>query len=161
MSIYEYTMNVHKTATRQYQAIVNRAASRLSDIQTPTEGWMVTVRKALGMSGAQLARRLGVTRAAVSQTEKHEAHGGVTLRQMQKIAGALGCRFVYAIVPEGDIEDVVRTQAGRKASELVRRASGQMALEEQSLPKEKIRQEVTHLRDGFLRDLPADLWDEK
>lgn len=154
-------MNVRKTAIHQYRATVNRAASRLSGLQMPAEGWVVTVRKALGMSGAQLARRLGVTRSAVSQTERQEAHGGVTIKHMHNIAEAMGCRFVYAIVPDGDIEHVVRAQAERKASGLVRRASGHMALEQQSLPAEKNRQQVEYLREGFLRDLPASLWDEK
>lgn len=119
---------------------MDRAASQLSGVQTPSEGRVVTVRKALGISGAQLARRLDVTRAAVSQTEKNEASGSVTLKHMQNAAEALGCRFVYAIVPDGSIEDIVRDQAERNATQLVRRARGHMALESQSLPPEKLKE---------------------
>ncbi len=154
-------MSIRKTVKRQYQGIVDRAALQLSDVQTPSEGWIVTVRKALGMSGAQLARRLGVTRAAVSQTEKNEASGSVSLKHMQKAAEALGCRFVYAIVPEGGIDDVIRDQAGRKATGLVRRASGHMALESQSLPPEKLKQEIARLRDDLMRDMPSDFWEDR
>ena len=155
-------MSVKETIKRQYQGIVDGAALRLSGVQTPPEGWVATVRKSLGMSGAQLARRLGVTRAAVSQTERNEANGGVTIRHMQNVAGAMGCRFVYAIVPEeGGVKDVILAQAGRKAAGIVRRAGEHMALEEQSLSHEKNKEEVTRLRDELARYTPSDLWEEK
>ncbi len=140
---------------------MDRAASQLCDVQIPSEGWVVTARKALGMSGAQLARRLNVTRAAVSPTEKNEKTGSVTIKHMQNTAEALGCRFVYAIVPEGSIEDIIRDQAERKATKLVRRASGQMALESQSLPPEKLKEEIVRLRDDLMRDMPSDFWEDK
>lgn len=154
-------MSVRKTIKKQYQGIVNRAISQLSDVQTPPEGWVVTVRKALGMSGAQLARRLGVSRASVSQTEKNELSGSVTLKHMKSTAEALGCRFVYTIVPVGSIENVIRDQAERKATKLVRRASGHMALESQSLPPEKNKEEIARLRDELMRDMPSDFWEER
>jgi predicted DNA-binding mobile mystery protein A len=141
--------------------MANSAVSRFSDVETPPEGWIVTMRKALGMSGAQLARRLGITRAAISHTEKQEMIGGVTLKHMQKTAEAMGCRFVYAIVPDGCIEDVIRDQAERKATELVRRASGHMALENQSLPLEKIQTRIARLSNDLMRDMPSDFWGSK
>lgn len=154
-------MSVRKTIKKQYRGIVDRAASQLSGVQKPSEGWVVTVRKALGMSGAQLARRLGVSRASVSQTEKNERSGSVTLKHMQGCAEALGCRFVYAIIPVGSLEDVIRDQAERKATDLVRRASGHMALESQSLPPEKNKQEIARLREELIREMPSDFWEER
>lgn len=154
-------MSVQKTINKQYRGIVDRAASQLSGVQKPPEGWVVTVRKALGISGAQLARRLGVSRASVSQTEKNELSGSVTLKHMQGTAEALGCRFVYAIVPVDSIEDVIRDQAEQKATKLVRRASGHMALESQSLPPEKNKEEIARLRDELIRDMPSDFWEKR
>jgi predicted DNA-binding mobile mystery protein A len=154
-------MSVQKTIKKQYRGIVDRAASQLSGVQKPSEGWVVTVRKALGMSGAQLARRLAVSRASVSQTEKNEQSGGVTLKHMQNTAEALGCRFIYAIIPVGSIEDVIHNHAEEKATKLVRRASGHMALERQSLPLEKNKQEIARLRDELIRDMPSDFWEER
>ncbi len=48
-------------AREQYANIVN-AAWVLNNIRQPREGWIKAVRMALGMSGAQLSRRLGNTR---------------------------------------------------------------------------------------------------
>ena len=154
-------MSVKTTIKRQYQGIVDRAALQHAGSKVPSEGWVVTVRKALGMSGAQLARRLGVTRASVSQTEKNELSGSVTLKHMQNTAKALGCSFVYAIIPDEHIEDEIRSQATRKATKLVQRVSGHMALESQSLPPEKTQEEITRLRDELMRDMPSDFWEER
>ncbi len=125
----------------------------------PGDGWIATIRKALGMSGAALARRLGVTRARVSQAERAEREGGITLKAMDEFAAAMGCRFVYAIVPEaGRVEDIVSAQARRKAEALVARASGHMALERQALPAKKNRAEVERVARELMEDMPPDFW---
>jgi predicted DNA-binding mobile mystery protein A len=156
-------MSVKEAVAKQYQAIVNRAAISIGQQPTlPSEGWIATVRKALGMSAAQLARRLGVTRARVSQAQQAERSGGVTLKTMRATAEAMGCRFVYAIVPiEGRIEDVIAAQARRKAEALVGKASAHMALERQSLPDEKNTAEVTRITSELMRTMPADFWTDK
>lgn len=135
------------------------AAQEAAGIHTPAEGWVVTVRKALGMSGAQLARRLGVSRASVSQTERNELSGSVTLKHMQGVAGALGCRFVYAIVPGENVESIIRERAEKKAREFVRRVSSHMALESQALSPEKNEEEIASLRDELMHELPSDFWE--
>lgn len=126
----------------------------------PKEGWIRTVRKALGMSGAQLGRKMGKTRAAISNIEKAELSGGVTIAAMEQLAEALGCRFVYAIVPEAQIEGVIEKQAEKKAEGLVRKANQHMALEAQSLESDKVAYEVDRLKQGFIKDAPADLWND-
>jgi predicted DNA-binding mobile mystery protein A len=114
------------------------------------------------MSAAQLGRRLGLTRARVSQAEQAELSGGVTLKTMRAIAEALGCRFVYAIVPaEGRVDDVIVTQARRKAEALVAKASTHMALEKQSLPDDKNRAEVERITNELVRTMPVDFWSDK
>lgn len=155
-------MNVRHTAQKQYQAIIDHTARQLGQqLAVPREGWIATVRKGLGMSGAQLSKRLGVTRARISKLEQAEGEGGVTLKTMHAVAEALGCRFVYAIVPVGRIEDILREQARRKAQALVRRASTHMALESQSLSEAQNAEEVERIAQDLLHTMPADLWAEK
>lgn len=108
---------------------------------------------------AELGRRLGVTRARVSQAEQAERAGGVTLRSMQEMAKAMGCRFVYAIVPDqGDIETIILAQAHKKAAALVVRAGTHMAMEQQALPDENNRSEVERIAQDLLRAMPAGFW---
>jgi predicted DNA-binding mobile mystery protein A len=153
-------MSVKNVVQQQYQRLVDSAVNR-SGLRTPSEGWLRTVRKALGMSGAQLARRMGVTRARIAQAEHAELNGGATLKSMQAAAEAMGCRFVYAIIPEKRIEEVIAAQARKKAKALVGTASTHMALESQTLPDDKIAQEIERLAGDLAREMPPDFWSEK
>ena len=155
-------MSVRATAKRQYMRIVDRAVEQIGSLQIPSEGWLTTMRKALGMSVPQLARRAGVTKAAIYQAERKERERGITIRQMEKLADSLDGRFVYAIVPaHGDIRDRLRVQARAKAERIVRRASSHMALEKQSLTNEQIVQETERLANRLVDDMPSDFWDER
>lgn len=154
-------MNVKDTARKQFVRIADRAAKQLGAIQKPPEGWLATMRKALGMSGAEVAARMNVSRSAIYQAERNERDGAITINQMQKLAEAMGGRFVYAIVPQGSIEDIIRTQARRKAEARIRRASAHMALEKQSLPNAQTKQRIEELADELARDMPPDFWEVK
>ena len=141
---------------------MNQAVIRFDGYSMPlSEGWLKTVRKALGMTGPQLAKRLGVTKGRVSQAESSELSGSVTLRTMQTMAEAMGCRFVYSIVPDKDIESVVRDQAILKAKERVKAASTHMALEAQSLDKESLDSEIERIASEIMSKMPSDFWSEK
>lgn len=154
-------MSVKSTVRKQYVRIVDRAAKQLANIQKPSEGWLAMLRKALGMSGSEVAARMGVSRNAIYQAERNERDSAITINQMQKLAEAMGGRFVYAIVPEGSVEDVIRAQAQRKAEALIRRASAHMALEKQSLPSAQTKRRIEELADELVRDMPPDFWEVK
>lgn len=152
---------IRKIATRQYQRLVQDAVQPADRLVLPPQGWISTVRSALGMSGAQVARRLGSTRAWISRTEKAESSGSVTLKTMQRMAEAMGCRFVYAIVPvNGGVEDLILTQARKKAARLVAASNTQMALEAQALTKDQVEYEVERLARQMMEAMPPDFWEE-
>lgn len=155
-------MSVRQSVMRQYQAIVNDASGQWDNTvrPVPSEGWITTMRKALGMSGAQLAARLGLSRARVSQAARAEREGAVTLKTMQSMAEAMGGRFVYAIVPPDRVEHIVKAQAEKKARAVVKKASTHMALEDQSLRQSRNAEEIERLVAEYLRRMPADLWSE-
>jgi predicted DNA-binding mobile mystery protein A len=154
-------MSLKTVVIQQYRENVNRVKHKVDGLVVPSEGWVRSVRTALGMSGALLGRRLGVTRASVSNTEKAELNGGVTLKAMQQMAEGMGCRFVYAIVPEKDIEAVVYRRAVEKARERVKAASVHMALEDQALSKDKLEVEVKRLADEMLDKSNSELWNDE
>lgn len=155
-------MSVKNTVKKQYVQIVNGAAQQLASLRKPPEGWLSVLRKALGMSGAQVAMRAGVSRNAIYQAERNEADGAITIKQMQKLAEAMDGRFVYAIVPEnGEVADIIQSQARRKAEVRIRRASAHMALEKQSLTSEQLAQRIDDLTNELIRDMPSDFWEVK
>lgn len=153
-------MGIKTIITRQYREKLNQAALKFQSSTIPSEGWIRTARKALDMSAAQLGRRLGKTRALVSNTEKAELDGGVTLRTMQSMAEAINCRFVYAFVPEESAETIIRRRAREKAEQRVMEASGHMALEQQAISQSQIEFEIERLAENILREQPSYLWDD-
>ncbi|MCF6229213.1 MAG: mobile mystery protein A [Gammaproteobacteria bacterium] len=154
-------MGIEAVVLKQYQNKANQALKQFGGYAAPTsEGWLKIVRKALGMSGSQLAKRLGVTKGRVSQAESAELSGSATLNSMQSMAQAMGCRFVYAVIPEKEIESVIRDQAMLKAKARIKAASTQMALEAQALNDEQLAFEIDRLASEIIEKMPSDLWDE-
>jgi predicted DNA-binding mobile mystery protein A len=154
-------MSIKDAVRQQYVRIMNRASQQLDAIHKPAEGWLVTMRKALGMSGSEVAARAGVSRNAIYQAERNEREGAITIKQMQGLAKAMGGQFVYAIIAEGSVDDIILAQATRTAEARVRRASAHMALEQQSLTESQIRQRVEALTRELVRDMPPNFWKDK
>lgn len=153
-------MSIKKIVLQQLQSQVDHAADKVRDLSVPKEGWIRTVRKSLGMSGAQLARRMDITRAAISHTEKVELEGRVTIKAMREAAEAMNCRFVYTIVPEKDIETLIRKRAREKAKVTVKKVNQHMALEAQTLTSDRIEFEIERLAGELVKNLPAELWND-
>ncbi len=156
-------MNIQNTIIQQYQRFVDRASLSSADLNLPPEGWLRTMRKALGMSGAQLARKMGVSRALVSQAESNEVSGNVTMKTMQTMAEAMGCRFVYAVLPPKgkETEDVIFVQALKKARALVERTDAHMALENQSLSEDERKKQINRLAQRLAIEIASDFWNDK
>jgi len=105
--------------------------------EIPPRGWIHAIRNALGMSAAQLADRLGVTRAALYKLEERETSRAIALKQLDRAANAMGCDVVYAIVPRDTLHDSIRDRAREKASSQLRRANLSMGLEAEGVEKKE------------------------
>jgi len=67
-----------------------------------TQGLLRAVRQALGVQVAEVARTLKINRSVVFGLEESENRGTISLNSMDKVARAMGCKLVYAVVPLGD-----------------------------------------------------------
>ena len=77
----------------------------------PVRGWIKAVREALGMTTAQLATRLNVKQPSVVAIEQSEMKGTIELQTLRRVAEALDCTLVYAVVPNRPLEETVRDRA--------------------------------------------------
>lgn len=128
--------------------------------QRPPKGWLRAIRDALGMTSVQFARRLGVSQPWISELERSEVNGTVTLKTLQRAAEALGCRFVYALVPDRPLAEIVQERAALIADRQSSAVEQTMRLEEQGVSDKRAARE---LRQQIIQDLlrrPARLWDE-
>ncbi len=107
------------------------------DLAPPSRGWIRAVRNALGMSGRQLARRLGLTQQSVARMEKDEIAGALTIKTLRRVAESLDCVLVYGIVPRESLESIVQDRARLIAGE---------------------RQDMV---DDLVGRMPANFWDAK
>jgi hypothetical protein len=83
------------------------------------------------------------------------------LHILQRAAEALGCRLVYAIVPERPLADILSERAEPVAEKQLVAVRHTMRLEGQAVPDKQAKKE---LRQQFIQGLlqkPARLWDEK
>jgi len=133
--------------------------TRLKAIQRPIRGWIRAIRDALGMSGAQLGQRLGMTRQGVVELEKSEVSGAASIKTMQKAAEALDCIFVYALVPRNSLQATVEQQARKVAQQQLDYTAHTMRLEDQ-LPTDAEQQAAfENLVQELVRTTPKSLWD--
>lgn len=129
------TNTVKKTVLQQYRVIANSSLGlKLPSI--PKEGWVRTVRKALGMSGAQLAGRLGLSRNRISVLERKEVESEITLNQLRDLAEQLNCDLTYALVPRKPVEKIIEDRAIEIATQNMDANAQNMFLEAQSIDKE-------------------------
>jgi transcriptional regulator with XRE-family HTH domain len=63
--------------------------------------WLKRVRLALGVRAVDMAADLGVNPSVIFRLEESEARKSISLRALEKLAGAMECTLVYAIVPRG------------------------------------------------------------
>ena len=132
-----------------------------SALAPPRAGWIRAIRDALGLSAAQLGRRMGVTGATVSELEANEREGGIRLSTLRRAAEAMDCTLVYALVPRDTLEQTVARRAQYIWAELQRQTNQTMRLEEQESEwSEASRQR--HLDEIVRsRNLWSHSWDEQ
>lgn len=131
------------------------ASAKAAVPELPPSGWVQGVRGALGMSQRDLARRLGVTSAAVAKLEASEQAGTVRLDTLRRAAAAMDCEVAYVIVPRTSLEQTRRERIEVLTRRVAQRLQHTMVLENQ--PVEFTEDELDDIR----RDIAAgELWRE-
>ena len=101
------------------------------------------------MSAEQLARRVGVSRATIVTLERSEARGRITLASLERLSRGLGCRVVYALVPE-----VSASISGLRRARARKLAHNQLAQSAAEAERTRLEQ----LTDELLAGSPRKLW---
>jgi predicted DNA-binding mobile mystery protein A len=127
----------------------------------PRSGWIKAVRGALGMTSRQLAERVGVEQSAITRLEEREASGTVTLERLAKVADAMNCRLLYAIVPNdrySDLEAIIDERASDLAQHLVRTTEHSMRLEKQGANDADLAKEIDSLAHELKSTMDPRIW---
>lgn len=124
----------------------------------PPQGWIKTMREVLGLSSAQLGKKVGIDQSRISRLENAEKNGNLRLSSLQKIAKCLNMKFVYGFVPEDTLESMVRDQAKRIALKRMEMLDNTMRLEKQALSPEDKNKALEDMIDKILIEQPKDFW---
>jgi predicted DNA-binding mobile mystery protein A len=139
---------------------------RLSSMQNmelfmrPPRGWLKAIREALGMTTAQLGRRLGVVQSRVVAIEQAETKGTITLNSLEKAAQALDCRLVYALLPRQPLEDIVEQRASLLAKSRLKSTGHTMTLEAQGVDATDESEQLKRLIQQLVEKSGSKLWEE-
>ena len=122
----------------------------------PPKGWIRAIRDALGMTAEQLGERLGITQPSVQRLEASEAEDTIQLNTLRRVAEALDCEVVYALVPRAGLQATYDRAARAVARGELGRISHSMTLEDQAVDDED---EDERLRRFIAEELdPREVW---
>jgi predicted DNA-binding mobile mystery protein A len=124
----------------------------------PKDGWIRLIRKTLGMTTNQLAKRLEVDRSRIVRIEADETKNALTMKTLISIAHALNCDFVYAFIPQKPLKKMVEEQAYKIAISQVNNVSHNMLLEKQMLLLKQNTKQAKELQSRLLEKSFKKLW---
>jgi len=125
----------------------------------PTKGWIRSMREALSMSSGQLAKRVGVTQPTLTEWEQREMDGTITMQSMSRVANAMQCDLVYALVPRKPINSILEERAQQIVADSLKQVSRSMRLEDQETSAARRARLAKQLVRRLLEETPKRLWD--
>ncbi len=137
-------LNARRQLDRRFEPFRN-----LGGLARPNKGWIRAIRDALGMSGTELAARMGVSQQVVSEIERSERQSTAKLDTLARAANAMECELVYAFVPRRSLEETVRARARRKAVHHLDHVAHHGRLESQEVSAEEFAAQMEELTDWF------------
>lgn len=133
--------------------------SKVRNITRPKEGWIKTIRMAIGMSSVQLARRLDISRQSMAEIELREADGSITLNTLRNVANALDLELHYILIPrKGTLEKMINDRINELAKEIVHRTSQSMKLEDQENEIERINDAIKERAEQIKAESIKNIW---
>ena len=132
----------------------------MEGLARPPRGWIKAIREALGMTTAQLAKRIGVSQPRAVAIEKAEAESAITLNSLERAARALDCRLVYALVPRDPLEELLNARARRLALKRLESTRHSMSLEAQDVDETDEQEQLKRTIRRLVDKAGSELWEE-
>lgn len=132
----------------------------IKKITPPPTGWIKAVRTALGMSLQQLGNKISITKQSLTDIERREKDGTITLKTLRDAANGLDMELVYGFVPkDGSLDALIDRKAKELATQIVLRTSNTMKLEDQGNSNKRIQKAIEERAASIKNEMPKILWD--
>jgi transcriptional regulator with XRE-family HTH domain len=121
-------------------------------------GKFAALRKAMGLTQRQMAKRLGMTQPAYLNIEKKLDASG--LKTVEKFLNALNCGLELRIKPTAPFSEMIRERALKKAKSILDRTYGNMAMEKQSPGKKSYDKALKELARDMEQNPDSSVWED-
>ena len=158
--------NKKRLKSKAQRHIIEKTISpwkKLRAERRPPSGWLKTVRGALGINARQLAKRCGVHHSSILRIEKNEIQDKASIESLKKIASAMDCQLVYAIVPKEEydsLEKIIDHRAELLAHKLIKKANHTMQLEAQGTSSKEIKTQTKKLANELKTRMDPRIWEK-
>ena len=145
--------------------LVEQLSNRLKGLdrkelrEPPTEGWIRSIREYLSTTSAQLAKRVGVSQPNIIKWEQREIDSTITMKSLRRVAEAMQCDLVYALVPRKPINSILEERAKQIAADSLEQVSRSMRLEDQETSAAHRTRLAQQIVRQLLEETPKRLWD--
>ncbi len=153
-------MNNHK------QLIIKLLDSKMKKLQlinsdvSISNGWIRTIRTALGIPRRSIAKKLGISEPTLSGIEEREVGGNITLKTLRATAESMDLILFYGFVPkDGSLKGYIKKKAYAAAKYIVFRTAHTMSLEDQAISNRRIKAAIREKTLELESTLPGFLWD--
>jgi predicted DNA-binding mobile mystery protein A len=151
-----------RTKSLQIQQLSSKmqVIASIKKIAPPPTGWIKAIRTALGMSLQQLGNKISITKQSLTEIERREKEGTITLKTLRDVANGLDMELVYGFVPkDGSLDALIERKAKELAAHIVLRTSNTMKLEDQGNTNKRIEKAIRERAASIKNEMPKILWD--
>lgn len=120
-----------------------------------------TTREGLGLTGADLAGRLGVTVGAISQMERSEREGRIRLDTLERALEAMGRRLSIGTSPDSPYADYTPAALTDQVNDALDERDGSYALRLITHAASVLKEDAGKLTDAELRTRPSQIKDDR
>ncbi len=128
-------------------------------LRSPPDGWLKTIRRALGMRTNQLAKRLKISQPSVVHAEEREAAGTISLQTLRRFANELDCELVYFLIPRSSLLQSVERRAEILARAEASAVANSLGLEWQVVPPLAVADQIDRKKEELIAERPSRLWE--
>ena len=116
------------------------------------------IREVLGMTQAQMAKRLKMKQPSLSEIEDKIENS--KLSTVLKVIKAIDCEFMGVIASKRSIKKMLAERAEKVAKRIVDRTFANMAMEKQAPGKEAYQNELKRVTEELLTKPGPELWED-
>jgi len=116
------------------------------------------IREALGMTQKQLSKRLKISQPLLSRIEENAE--SCAIKTLVKIAAGLKCEFMGVVISRDGLESIINRRAEKKAKEMLKRTSANMAMEQQAPTDNAYEYQLKKLTEELASNPGPSLWEK-